>query len=321
MTVKLKSLSIEDRVSYFAMLIGLVLVAVLKLATPLITVFLSMLVLKTLCWRGRKWLSILLFLVLVAGLFSGFVYFLKEASKEIPKLVETTVDYARAHNLDLPFTDMESLKNLVEENVKGALSSLSNFAKLASKEFVLLLAGFIIAIAFFLHPTLDSEGDPDEPNLYTQITEAIFRRLRSFYESFKQVMYAQFTISAINTTLTAIFVIAGSLKYAGMVVALTFVFGLLPIIGNIISNSLIVAIALTVSPRLAFTALIFLVVIHKLEYVLNSKIIGDRIRNPMWLTLLGLILGEHLMGIPGIILAPVVLSFLKKEASQIPAVD
>ena len=57
-------------------------------------------------------------------------------------------------------------------------------------------------------------------------------------------------------------------------------------------------------------------IIHKLEYFLNSKIIGDRIKNPMWLTLIGLVVGEKLMGIPGMILAPVILNYLKVEASR-----
>jgi predicted PurR-regulated permease PerM len=64
-------------------------------------------------------------------------------------------------------------------------------------------------------------------------------------------------------------------------------------------------------------ALIFLVVIHKLEYFLNSKIIGSRIRNPIWLTLIGLIIGEKLMGVPGMILSPVVLNYLRVEMSKI----
>jgi predicted PurR-regulated permease PerM len=59
------------------------------------------------------------------------------------------------------------------------------------------------------------------------------------------------------------------------------------------------------------------VVIHKLEYFLNSKIIGRRIRNPLWLTLLALILGEKLLGLPGMILAPVVLNYIRMEASRI----
>ena len=92
--------------------------------------------------------------------------------------------------------------------------------------------------------------------------------------------------------------------------------GLLPIVGNIISNTVIVFVGFTISPRMALVALVFLMVIHKLEYFLNSKIVGDRIKNPMWLTLIGLVLGEKLMGVPGMILAPVVLHYIKVEASQ-----
>jgi predicted PurR-regulated permease PerM len=102
------------------------------------------------------------------------------------------------------------------------------------------------------------------------------------------------------------------------VIALTFFCGMLPIIGNLISNSIIVALSFRISPRAAVFSLIFLIVLHKLEYILNSKIIGDRIKNPVWLTLLGLILGERLMGIPGMIIAPVLLNFIKIEASTIP---
>ena len=36
----------------------------------------------------------------------------------------------------------------------------------------------------------------------------------------------------------------------------------------------------------------------------------------MWLTLLGIVVGEKLMGIPGMILAPVVLHYIKVEASR-----
>jgi predicted PurR-regulated permease PerM len=34
------------------------------------------------------------------------------------------------------------------------------------------------------------------------------------------------------------------------------------------------------------------------------------------LTLIGIVLGEKLMGIPGMILAPIVLHYIKVEASQ-----
>jgi len=59
------------------------------------------------------------------------------------------------------------------------------------------------------------------------------------------------------------------------------------------------------------------VAIHKGEYLLNSTIVGWRIRNPLWLTLLGIVIGERLMGIPGIILGPVILNYIRLEASAI----
>ena len=90
----------------------------------------------------------------------------------------------------------------------------------------------------------------------------------------------------------------------------------LPIVGNVISNTVIVFIGFLVSPKVAIGALVFLVVVHKLEYLLNSKIIGARIRNPIWLTLFGLIVGEKLMGVPGMILSPVVLNYLRVEMSK-----
>lgn len=76
-------------------------------------------------------------------------------------------------------------------------------------------------------------------------------------------------------------------------------------------------LALTVSLKLAIGALVFLVVIHKLEYFLNNKIIGERIRNPVWLTLIALVIGERLMGIPGLIPAPVVLNYLRVEMLKV----
>lgn len=326
MQEKFRFLSNSVRFSYLVIFSTLVLAAALHLTTPFITILFCYLVLNTLCWRDRKWLAVLVFVFLCAGLFSGFGFFLKQASKVLPEIVSTSipqlVEYADKHNIYLPFSDMDSLKSVALENVKGALSSVGNFAKLATKEFIFLLMGLVISIGVFLNPDIDrkpqgSEDREGESELYSRWTKAIQDRFRSFYHCFKQVMYAQITISAINTTLTAMFVIGAGLKYASLVVVLTFIFGMLPIIGNIISNTIIVGIAFTSSPGLAISAIIFLVVIHKLEYFLNSKIIGDRIRHPMWLMLLGLIIGERLMGIPGIILAPVILSFIKIEAGRI----
>jgi predicted PurR-regulated permease PerM len=53
------------------------------------------------------------------------------------------------------------------------------------------------------------------------------------------------------------------------------------------------------------------------NYVAHVQIIGGWTRNPVWLRLIGLIVGEIVMGIPGMILAPVVLNYVRVEMSKI----
>jgi len=70
-------------------------------------------------------------------------------------------------------------------------------------------------------------------------------------------MGAQITISLINTALTGIFVVAVRLPHAPLLIAVTFLCGLVPIVGNLASNTVIVFVALTVSLKLAIVALVF----------------------------------------------------------------
>jgi predicted PurR-regulated permease PerM len=310
-------------ISYAMIFLMIVLVGWLNMATPLITVLFAYFALGKLSFFQPKWPAILLFLVLVSGIFYGFVFFIKEAFVALPQIasesIPRVIDYANKQGVRLPFEDLDSLKTIALENVQHQLRYLGNFAKLATKETVFVVIGLVVAISIFVNPKLDldRENHRIRNNFYTVTCDEISARFRLFYHSFATVMGAQITISFINTALTSIFVISASLPFAPVVIGVTFLCGLLPIIGNLVSNSVIVGIAFTISPRLAIGALIFLVVLHKLEYFLNSKIVGDRIKNPVWLTLLGLIIGERLLGIAGMILAPVILHYIKGEASQI----
>ena len=95
------------------------------------------------------------------------------------------------------------------------------------------------------------------------------------YTNFRRVIGTQVIISAINTILTSFFVYAFGLPYATMVIILC---GMIPVVGNLISNTLIVGPGFAISEQFACSALLFLGVIHNLEYPLNSRIIGGRAR-------------------------------------------
>ena len=314
------------RFSYFFLVAVIVLAAATHLATPLITVLFSYFALRKLYFGERKWLSLVLFFVVVAATLYGLVFLIRQAFIAFPKIAVESIPpfiaYAQSHGIDLPFSDLDSLKAAIVDVVKNEFLFVGNFARAATTQLAFVLIGIVVAVSLFLNPRIEkSSNKPKRSNLFTAVTDEIKIRFRLFYQSFETVMGAQIRISAINTLLTTIFVLAVSLKFAAFVIGLTFLCGLLPIVGNLISNAIIVGIAVTISPRLAVVALIFLVAVHKLEYFLNSKIIGDLIKNPVWLTLLALIVGERFMGIPGMILAPVVLNYIKVEASQLPPPD
>lgn len=314
-------------ISYAIFALLLILVAALHLATPFIGALFCYLALRKLAFSGRKWIAVTLFIVLLVAGFSLFVFFLKRALVVLPEIVETAipvvVKYAEQHGVELPFTDLDSLKSVALDSVRSTLGDLGNYVKVATKEFLFLVVGIVVAVGVFLNPDFEPKRHRGsaQVNLYSFYTGWIRKRFSAFYKNFETVISAQLIISAINTVLTAIFVFATGIRYASVLIILTFVCGLLPIVGNIISNTVIIALAFTVSPKMAAFALVFLLVIHKLEYFLNSRIIGGRIHHPMWLMLLALIIGERLMGISGIILAPVILSFVKVEMQKIPVLE
>src|SRR3569833_3300968 len=82
-------------------------------------------------------------------------------------------------------------------------------------------------------------------------------------------------------------------------VAITFLAGLLPVIGNQISNTVLVVVGLSHSLHTAIIALIFLVTVHKLEYFLNAKIKNSQINARAWELLAAMLVMESVFGMPG----------------------
>jgi predicted PurR-regulated permease PerM len=174
------------------------------------------------------------------------------------------------------------------------------------------LAGVVIgALATF------EQRKPERP-----LALALAERVRRLLEAFERVVFAQIKISALNTVFTAVYLLV-ALPLAGVhlplrktLVIITFIVGLLPVVGNLISNTAIVVIALGTSLPAAVSSLAFLIIIHKLEYLLNAKIIGGHINASAWEILFAMLCFEAAFGVPGVVLAPIVVAYAKRELSD-----
>jgi predicted PurR-regulated permease PerM len=151
------------------------------------------------------------------------------------------------------------------------------------------------------------------------LTEALSERARRLADAFRRIVFAQVRISAINTALTALYLgillplLGVQLPLTKTMIALTFVAGLLPVVGNLMSNAVIVIVSLAHSPQIAAGSLGFLIVVHKFEYFLNARIVGARISAQSWELLMTMLVMEATFGLPGVIAAPVYYAYLKQE--------
>lgn len=151
------------------------------------------------------------------------------------------------------------------------------------------------------------------------LAQELIGRTSRLATAFRQVVLAQVKISLLNTAFTAVFLL-GVLPMFGVhlplsktLVLITFLAGLLPVVGNLISNTVITIVALSVSFYVAVVALLYLIVIHKLEYFLNARIVGGEILARAWELLLAMLVMEAAFGLPGLVAAPVFYAYVKRE--------
>lgn len=157
------------------------------------------------------------------------------------------------------------------------------------------------------------------PPSHRPLARELRARIVFFGEAFGQIVAAQFWIAAFNAFLTAIFLLfllpmwRMELPYTPALITLTFVAGLVPIVGNLICNAVITLVGLSVSPLTALVCLVFLILIHKAEYLINAKVVGSRTQMAVWELLAVMFIAEAVFGPAGLVAAPLFYAYLKKE--------
>ncbi|MDB6157704.1 MAG: putative rane protein [Gammaproteobacteria bacterium] len=210
----------------------------------------------------------------------------------------------------------DELRATVIEWVRMHVAQLQLAGKQAVRAIVQLLVGMVLgAMLAFYNARLRPAGGP--------LTVVLKARCANLAIAFRDVVFAQTKISALNTLFTGMFLFillplfGVHLPLAKTLVITTFVVGLLPVIGNLISNTLIFVVALSISLWVALAAVTFLIIIHKLEYFLSARIIGTQIQARAWELLIAMLLMETLFGISGLIAAPIYYAYLKRELAGV----
>lgn len=205
-----------------------------------------------------------------------------------------------------------AIKEMITAWLREHALQAQTIGQQAGRTIVHMLIGMAIGAMAALY-------DATTPPNYRPLAAALHDRLVNLHNAFRRIVFAQVRIAAINAVFTGIYLmivlpLAGvHLPLTKTMVAITFFAGLLPVVGNLISNTVIVIVGLSHSLSVALASLVFLVVIHKLEYFLNAKIIGLHINARAWELLTAMLMMEAIFGIPGVIAAPVFYAYAKQE--------
>jgi predicted PurR-regulated permease PerM len=322
-----------ERASFVLASLALLAVLVLHLVPALLSGFLAWALLQSMARRLRgervsrgvaRALAVGLLGLVAAGLatlvIALFWAFIRGRIGDVPAVLEKmgeTLARLRqtleAAGVSLPLPAQGGSTEAVAGWLRENAGALRHAGTVGVRGLLHALIGAVAGVLVFFH----APSEPPGP-----LAAALAERVRRFAASFRAVAKAQIEISAVNTVLTALFVFAilpaagVKLPLPGTLVAITFLCGLVPVAGNLVSNTVIVLVSLGISPWAGAGSLAFLVLIHKLEYVLNAKIVGGRIGAAAWETLLAILVFEAAFGIPGVVLAPVVYAWVRSELAS-----
>ena len=298
-----------------ALLAGLLVYSLINLMTPLLTR-------KLTSAHARIFavavLSILVVSMLTAAIW-GTIVFLRSDVSNLETLLKQLADIIDVSRNQVPEwvkerlpADTEALRLVISGWLRNHAVEAKSMGAEAGRVTIHVLLGMIIGAMVALY---DKQSHFPSPPLAAALRD----RFVNLSEAFQNIVFAQVRISAINTVITAVFIfialpLAGiRLPLAKTLIAITFFAGLLPVIGNLISNSMLVIVGLSHSLHTAVGALVFMILVHKLEYFLNAKIIGLHINARAWELLAVMLVMESMFGLSGVVAAPIYYALLKKE--------
>lgn len=311
--------------------IGLLLIFPLRLLPCLVAGFLAYEIIETITKLLQRHITLrfarliavgILSVVLISGsallltqAFSWLIWEINHPEASLEKLL-SIIESARnqlPQSIDvyLPATAQDISKHL-NEFILNHLGELKNFSTSALHTFVTILIGIILGaiIALFSTP---------HPSTLKPLAASLFTRISRFAKAFHDIVFAQVKISLLNTSFTAIFLLIVPHIFGvhfplfKTLILITFLAGLLPVIGNLISNTIIFIVGLSISLWLAGCVLLYLIAIHKLEYFLNARIVGGQIQAKSWELLIAMLVSEAAFGLPGLVAAPIYYAYIKSE--------
>ena len=266
--------------------------------------------------------STLLFLVLLVvgmgwGAAQGARYGVKTLNNQKEQMIEYSLIALNDIRPHMPKAvakhfpnDTAQINGLLEEGGAVFGRNALGFGATGMHMLFQLLFAILIAAACCTRPVLDSTE-------YKPFRREWLTRIQEYSICFAQLMSAQVYVALWNAFCTGIFLygilplMGVELSFREALVVFTLFVSLIPALGNMVANTAMAFLCLPHGAGVVLAAVVFLIVVHKAEYIINARIIGKNVQATVPEMLIAILIGECLFGLPGLMLGPVSYAYLK----------
>lgn len=194
---------------------------------------------------------------------------------------------------------IEEIPKFVQDFIGGFFSALTSFIV------VFIFTAFILIDLPNIRDTFISFVPPEYKPGLLDLGNSINRDLNG-------AIRGQLVICVINGILTTFGLIILKVKYPFIIGLIAGVFSLIPVFGTIFSTIPAILVSATQSWLIALEVLILILIIHLIEAnLLNPKIMGTSVELHPAIIIFSIFAGEHLFGIPGLLLAVPVVAIVR----------
>ncbi len=256
-------------------------------------------------------IGIVLVMLLLAKQMEAFISDFPQLEQKLMLVIDSTQDWVNTKF----HIDSSTQMSYVEKGVMGTLGTATSFISqtFLSLSSLLIFVVFVFLYAFFIlfyRRLLVSFLIKIFQEQHREKLLTVIASTRTIIKSYVGgLMIEMVVVAVLNTTL---FFILG-IKYAILLGVMAAIFNIIPYVGILTAAILIILVTLaTGTPIQALQAGIALFLIHVFDSnILFPSIVGSKVKINALVTIVGVVLGNMLWGIPGMFLAIPTIAIIK----------
>jgi predicted PurR-regulated permease PerM len=260
-------------------------------------------------------ISISILLIAGISLYYSFKYMAIDVKNLINDSQPLIIKFLQ--EIGITIESVEEINEKIFEYLKTNIGILTTSAGLMFK----VLIGIVFGIIFHFSK-IESKSNS---TLEGFIINDMKKYSKIIFNSFKNIMEIQVLVSIMNTTIISFvalgltYILYGQfLPYWYILIPLTALFSLIPVIGNIIINILLLMTTIQISVYYVLVGIGLFLVIHKLELIVIGKKMKEKVNIPFSFILISMLIGNLLFhSMSGMLLGMVIMLSLSNIAKRI----